>query len=196
MKKLNAKTISICGVLTAMTIVLAEFLGVNLPMIQISFNFIPLIFAALCFGPVYTCIIAALADFLGVILFQGGGFNPMFTIIAALAGLAYGVWLYDGSPVNRAIKGAIRKLCRNSSNPDRIGGIVAAFIASLFNSVVFTLICTPVVLHIWYKLSYAALYPSRLVKVAVMIPLETVVISLVETQVIPRLKKTSMLKKA
>ena len=83
MKKLNTKMIAMCGILTAMTIVLAEFFGINLAMIQISFNFIPIVFAAMYLGPIPCCIIAALADFVGALLFQGS-VNPFITIISAL----------------------------------------------------------------------------------------------------------------
>lgn len=195
MKKLNAKSIAICGILTAMTVVLAEFLGINLPSIQISFNFIPIVFTAMLFGPVYCCIVSALADFIGAILFQGG-FNPMFTVIAALMGLCYGLWLYRESPLNRAIHSAIEKTFKNSKNPERITVIVTSIFAVTFDMLAFTLLCTPIVLHIWYNLSYVALYPTRLIKAAIMIPLEAIVIAVLDTQVIPRVKRVISVKKA
>ncbi|MDD6188871.1 MAG: folate family ECF transporter S component [Clostridiales bacterium] len=193
MKKLNAKMIAICGILTAMTIVLAEFLGINLPMIQISFNFIPIVFAAMYLGPIPACIIAALADFVGALLFQGS-VNPFITIIAAIMGLGYGVFLYSGSPVNKALTASFCKLFKSSKHPERIAVVIVGAIAVLFDIIVVTFILTPITLHIYYNLSYAAMYPTRILKALIMLPLETVVISLMDSQLIPRLRKTSLLR--
>lgn len=193
MKKLNAKTIAICGILTAMTVVLAEFLGINLPMIQISFNFIPIVFTALYFGPVYCCIVAALADFIGALLFQGN-VNPIFTVIAALMGLSYGLWLYSGSPLHKGLTGALGKVFKASPKGETIAFVIVTALGVLFDMVLFTLICTPVTLHHYFNLSYATIYPPRLVKVLVMIPLETAVIYVLRTQLVPRLKKNSFMK--
>lgn len=195
MKKLNTKMIAICGILTAMTVVLAEFIGINLPMIQISFNFVPIVFTAMYLGPIPCCIVAALADFIGALLFQGS-VNPFITIISALMGLSYGMFLYKGSVVNAGLNGMFSKLCSKAKNPERISLVIIAVIAVLFDIIVFTLILTPITLHLYYDLSYAVIYAPRVLKAVIMLPLETIVITLIATQLIPRLKKTSFLKKA
>ena len=187
--------IAVCGILTAMTIVLAEFLGINLAMIQISFNFIPIVFAAMYLGPIPCCIIAALADFVGALLFQGS-VNPFITIISALMGLSYGVFLYSGSPVNRAMKAALAGVLKNAKNPEQVSVIIIGAIAVLFDIVVFSLVLTPITLHLYYDLNYAIIYAPRALKAIIMLPLETVVISLLDSQLIPRLKKTSLLRGA
>lgn len=193
MKRLNAKMIAICGILTAMTIVLAEFLGINLPMIQVSLNFIPIVFAAMYLGSIPACIIAALADFIGALLFQGS-VNPFITIISAIMGLGYGVFLYNGSPVNKALTASFCKLFKSSKNPERISVVIVGAISVLFDIVVVSFILMPITLHIYYNLSYAAMYPTRILKALIMLPLETVVISLMDSQLIPRLRKTSLLR--
>ena len=193
MKKLNTKMLAICGILTAMTVVLAEFIGINLPMIQISFNFIPIVFAAMYLGPIPCCIIAALADFIGALLFQGS-VNPFITIISALMGLSYGIFLYGGSPVNKGLKALLLKVFHNSKNSEKFAAVIIAFIAVLVDIIAFTLILTPITLHLYYKLSYAVIYAPRVLKALIMLPLETVVIFLIGSQLIPRLKKTSFLK--
>lgn len=185
--------LAVCGILTAMTIVLAEFIGINLAMIQISFNFIPIVFAAMFLGPIPCCIIAALADFVGALLFQGS-VNPFITIISALMGLSYGIFLYSGSPVNRALTAAAAKLCGKAKNPGQAAVIIVGAIAVLFDLIVFTLILTPITLHLYYDLSYAVIYAPRALKAVIMLPLETIVISLLDSQLIPRLKKTSALR--
>lgn len=194
MKKLNTKMIAICGILTAMTVVLAEFIGINLPMIQISFNFIPIVFTAMYLGPIPCCIVAALADFIGALLFQGS-VNPFITIISALMGLSYGMFLYSGSPVNKGLMAIFVKMCGKTKNPERFALIITAATGVLFDIVAFTLILTPITLHLYYNLSYAVIYAPRVLKAIIMLPLETIVITLIATQIIPRLKKTSFLKK-
>lgn len=185
--------IAVCGILTAMTIVLAEFIGINLAMIQISFNFIPIVFAAMFLGPIPCCIIAALADFVGALLFQGS-VNPFISIISALMGLSYGLFLYSGSPVHKALKAAALKLCGSAKNPDRTAVIIVGAVAVLFDIILFSLILTPITLHLYYDLSYTVIYAPRALKAVIMLPLETVVISLMDTHLIPRLKKTSALR--
>ena len=189
MKKLNTKMIAICGILTAMTVVLAEFIGINLPMIQISFNFIPIVFTAMYLGPIPCCIVAALADFIGALLFQGS-VNPFITIISALMGLSYGMFLYSGSPVNKGLMAIFVKMCGKAKNPERFALIITAATGVLFDIVAFTLILTPITLHFYYNLSYAVIYAPRVLKAIIMLPLETIVITLIATQLIPRLKKT------
>lgn len=194
MKKLNTKMLVTCGILTAMTVVLAEFMGINLSMVQISFNFVPIVFSAMYLGPIPCCIISALADFLGALMFQGS-VNPFITIISALMGLSYGAFLYSASPVNRALKTALCAIFKGAKKAEQIADTVIAAIAVIFDLAVFTFALTPVTLHLYYGLSYAVIYAPRVLKALIMLPLETVVISLLDVQIIPRVKRSSALRR-
>lgn len=82
------------ALLVATDVVLARFLGIQTPLVQINLSFVPVVLAALLFGPLPAAIVGALADFLGAILFPAGAFFPGFTLTAFLAGLVYGFFLY------------------------------------------------------------------------------------------------------
>ncbi len=189
-KKFKARDIAMIGILTAMSVVLARLLGINSPIIKLSFDFIPIVFAALYFGPAYSFLVSALADFVGAILFPSGAFNPIFTIIAGLIGLCYGLWLYRGSPLNKGLRSFFGGLFKNSAKKEMLVSGGCALVAAVFDIAVFTLIVTPVILHWYYGLAYAALYSTRIVKAVILIPLETIVVTVLDLQVIPRLKKS------
>ena len=82
------------ALLVAMEVVLARFLGIQTPIVQIKLSFIPVVMAALLYGPVPAALAAALGDFIGAVLFPSGAYFPGFTLTAALGGLVYGLVLY------------------------------------------------------------------------------------------------------
>ena len=89
-----------CALLIALTVILTKFLAIQTPALRISFSFIPIALTGMLFGPVNGLIVGGIADLLGVILFPNGGFHPGFTLVAALTGLCYGLFLYQkpGTP--------------------------------------------------------------------------------------------------
>ena len=82
------------ALLVAIEIIISRFLGIATPIVKISFSFIPLSILAVMYGPVYSCVGAGLADFIGAILFPIGPYFPGYTVTAALTGLTYGFFLY------------------------------------------------------------------------------------------------------
>lgn len=95
MKKLSARLIAYLGLLVAAEIVLSRFLSINAWNIKIGFNFVPIVIAAVLFGPVAAGITGALGDFLGAILFPIGPYFPGFTLTSFLTGLVFGFFLYE-----------------------------------------------------------------------------------------------------
>lgn len=81
------------ALLIALSVVLKRFLGVNMQLISISFGFLPIAFAGMLFGAYAGFFAGAMADLVGAILFPFGAFNPVFTVIAGLSGLIYGLFL-------------------------------------------------------------------------------------------------------
>ena len=94
-KRMDLRMLVTMALLIAMNVVLARFLGIQTPLVQVSFSFVPVVLAALLYGPVPAAIVGAMGDFLGAILFPAGAFFPGFTLTAFLAGLVYGVFLYQ-----------------------------------------------------------------------------------------------------
>lgn len=83
------------GLLLAMNIILSRFLSIQTPIVKIGFAFVPLALAAILYGPIPAAVIAGLGDFLGATLFPVGPYFPGFTVTAFLAGLVYGLFLYN-----------------------------------------------------------------------------------------------------
>ena len=79
MSKFNTKKLITLSVLVAMDVVLTRFLSINAWNTRIGFGFVPMVIAAMMYGPLSAGIVAALADFIGAILFPTGPYFPGFT---------------------------------------------------------------------------------------------------------------------
>ncbi len=92
--RLTTRSITILSLLVAIEIVLSRFLSFSMWNTKIGFSFVPIVVAAVLFGPLEAGIAAALADFIGAILFPIGTFFPGFTLTAFLTGCVYGFLLH------------------------------------------------------------------------------------------------------
>ena len=95
MQKFNTRTLVTMAMLVAVEIVLSRFLSVSAWNTKIGFAFVPVAVAAVLLGPLEEGVVAALADFLGAILFPTGPYFPGFTLTAFLMGLSYGLFHRD-----------------------------------------------------------------------------------------------------
>lgn len=93
-KRANLKFICFAAMLIAIEIVLNRFLSINTLGLKIGFSFVPIVIAAVLFGPIKAGMIYGIADLLGAILFPIGPYFPGFTISAVLMGMVYGIFLY------------------------------------------------------------------------------------------------------
>ena len=94
MKKRNSSTPLARSValalLSAMSIVLGKLLAVNIgEVIRISFENLPILFAALALGPIAGAVVALVADLVGCLL-VGYAINPMVTLGAVTIGAVSG----------------------------------------------------------------------------------------------------------
>ena len=95
----STRNLAILGVLLALEIVLARFLSISAWNIRIGFSFVPIVIAAMLFGPLGSALVAALGDFLGAVLFPIGPYFPGFTLTAFLTGIVFGVLLHKKQSV-------------------------------------------------------------------------------------------------
>lgn len=103
--------IVILAMLTAMEIVLNRFLSVNTWNLKIGFSFIPVVAAAILYGPLAGGCVAALGDFLGAILFPIGPYFAGFTATALLTGIVFGLFLHRAqTPLRIGFSVAINQL--------------------------------------------------------------------------------------
>lgn len=93
----NNATYKLCvvGILCALEIVLSRIAAINVfPWLKISFGFIPIAICAILAGPSWTVMMAVVCDIIGATLFPTGTFYWGFTLVAAVDGLIYGLFLY------------------------------------------------------------------------------------------------------
>jgi len=90
----NTRTLTTLALLTALEIILSRFLSISAWNIKIGFSFVPIVIAAILYGPLAAGIVAALGDFLGAILFPIGAYFPGFTLTAFLTGMVFGFFLH------------------------------------------------------------------------------------------------------
>ena len=92
--RFTTRMLTTLALLTAMEIVLSRFLSINAWNIKIGFSFLPVVVAAILFGPLQAAVVAALGDFIGALLFPIGAYFPGFTLTAFLTGCVYGFFLH------------------------------------------------------------------------------------------------------
>lgn len=166
----NTKKLVILSLLTALTIVLARFLSFQVQILRISLEFLPIMVAAILFGPVAGGLVGAVADIIGATLFPAGTFFPGFTISAFATGFIYGLFFYRKKmTISRAIFGTFMKLI-----------IVDMLMVSTW-------------LIILYKMPIEALVATRLLKLGVMLIVETGFAYFGLRPVLNRLNKSNML---
>lgn len=99
MSKTNTRMLTVIAMLTAIEIVLSRFLSISAWNIKIGFSFIPVVLAAILYGPLAAGAVGALGDFLGAILFPIGPYFPGFTLTAFLTGLVFGFFLHKKNSI-------------------------------------------------------------------------------------------------
>lgn len=159
MKKPTAKMLAVTALLIAMEVILTRFLSVQTPILRISFGFLPIVLIALIYGPLYAGIGAALADIIGATLFPAGAFFPGFTLTAFLTGLVYGLMLYN-----------------------RRKSFVHICIAVLTVTIVLQLGLDTLWLSIITGKGYLALLPARIIKTAIMAPVQIICIRMAASE--------------
>lgn len=170
---ITTRKLIVCALMVAMIVVLTRLLGINTQILKINFAFIPVLIVAMCYGPVYCAIVCALADIIGTFLIPTGAFNPLFTLVEVLAGLTYGLFLYRPCPIKK------------------LRTVLISFFAAFTVHLVFSLCVNSLLLHWYFNIAYAVLLPTRLVKFAVLVPLQTIVTPILWMKLMPLLSKWS-----
>ena len=154
----KTKKIILSGLLLGLLIVLSRFISIKTPIIVISFSFIPIMISAYILGPLYSCLVAALGDLIGALLFPFGEYFVGFTIVQGLVGFVYGIVLYkkDGFFTGKKL---IFRLVISSI---LVLGIIELLIMSLM-------------LHFLYGSAFIAILSTRLITKLIMLPIQILV---------------------
>ncbi len=164
MSKFTTRQLITLSVLVAVEIVLNRFLSINAWNIKIGFSFVPVVIAAILFGPLQAAVVGALGDFLGAILFPIGPYFPGFTLTAFLTGLVFGVFPHKEQTLPR-ILGAV---------------VIAQFILGLFLNTYW--------ISVLYGSPFGPLLATRVFQAALLTVVQTVT-TLAIAKALPRIRK-------
>lgn len=155
-----------CIVMTGMLIAVHVLLGVLIMFsigeyIKISFSFLALAAIGMLFGPVPAAMAGAITDILGFLLANktGGAYHPGFTLVQITGGIIYGLILYR-SEINKyfTLKCLASKM-------------LIIIICNLFMNSYF--------LSVLWGQSFWGLMPTRLLKNALQLPVDVILMSVV-----------------
>ncbi len=154
--KSNTERLLITAILIALEVILTRFVAINTPMLRIGFGFLPMVLVAILYGPWWAGGAYALSDFLGSMVFPTGAYFPGFTLSACITGIIYGFFLYR------------RKI--TWINSLLAVTIVLLGVNLLLNTAWLTIILGK---------GYLALLPARFIKELICIPIDTLLILVV-----------------
>ncbi len=152
MKNFKLKTLVICALLSALSIVFGKFLAIPVgTFMRFSFENTPLFLAGFMFGSFWGAVVALVADILGSIL-RGYDINPLITLGAVFIGFSGGLSfkLFENFPLFSKI-------------------LFSVILANVIGSV----LIKSFGLHIMYGLPYPALFLWRSINYIIMTIVDT-----------------------
>ena len=166
-KKLQ--TVVFCGLMGALSIILGLFASIHFGPFSITYAWIPNRIIDFMFGPVVGALYGGVMDVIKFMLKPNGSFNLAYTAMAVLAGLIFGVVLYNKqiSFMRIVFAQTLVKIFINVG----MGTYLMAFERGQ---------------------AFMALMPVRLIKNLIMIPLDSILLFIVLsalTKILLRLKK-------
>lgn len=156
-RKSALRMLVLLAMLTAMEIVLSRFLSINAWNLKIGFSFVPIVIAAILYGPIGGMCVAALGDFVGAILFPIGPYFPGFTLTALLTGLVFVLFLFKKKEKTKWYA-------------------VGVILSVLINQLVFSLLLNTYWISVLYGNPYFATLLSRIPQCAILIPVQIAMI--------------------
>lgn len=155
LKKL--RTVTVCGMMAAIAIALSAFASIEIGnYIKIGFSGIPNRIVDYLFGPVVGGCFGGALDIIKYLVKPTGVFFPGFTFDAILAGLIYGSFMYK-KPLS------LKRVL--------IAKLVVVLICNIFFNTLW--------ISILYGKAFLALLPARLLKNAVMWPIDSLILFMV-----------------
>lgn len=162
--KMSVKSISIIGILVAMEIILVRF-SIHTWNLKIGFSFVPVVVAAIFYGPVTAGLVGAIGDIMGSILFPVGAYFPGFTLTAFVTGMIFGFFLRKSQSVLNVV---LAVLC--------VQIFVSQFMTTYWISFL-------------YGSPYWALFATRIYQTVAMIAVEIISTLLIVKKVVPVLTR-------
>lgn len=162
--KMNVKSVSVIGILVAMEIILARF-SIHTWNLKIGFSFVPIVVAAILYGPIAGGLVGAIGDVVSAILFPVGAYFPGFTLTAFLTGAVFG-WFFRKKV---SVMNVVLAVC-----------VVQVLISQFLNTYWISFL---------YGSPYGVLFMTRIYQTVAMSVVQIVSILLIEKKVMPVLRR-------
>ena len=166
--KISVKSVSVIGILVAMEIILARF-SIHTWNIKIGFSFVPIVVAAIFYGPIAGGLVGAIGDVISAVLFPVGAYFPGFTLTAFLTGAVFG-WFF-------------RKKVS-------LGNVI---LSVLIAQVLISQVMNTYWISFLYGSPFWPLFLTRIYQTAGMFVVQTAGIMLIEKKLMPVLRKYEMM---
>ena len=150
----KTKKIAVSAVLLAADVLLTRVVAINTPVMKIGLGFAAVAVCGALYGPWWTALVAALGDLIGSLLFPTGAYFPGFTITAALTGIIFGVCLHG------------RKIT-----------FARALLTAALNVLLVSYLANSGMIAYLSGTTYKSMLITRAVQIAVMLPVQTAVIT-------------------
>ncbi|MDP4152363.1 MAG: folate family ECF transporter S component [Bacillota bacterium] len=161
----NTRSLVFGALFIALNVILTRFLSFENQFVRFSLGFLPVALYSMMFGAIPGAFAAAIGDLVGVFLFSKGAFFPGFTLSAFISGILYGLFLYK------------RKV--TVLNVTLVTLIITLLIDLYLNTVWLTMLTGK---------AAAAFLGLRIVKIAIMFPIQVFLIYEMDKQVLQKLK--------
>ncbi len=172
MKKFDARTLVVLAMLAAISAVLKALISVDLffggmKISDLSLMALPVLLAGIYFGPIAGGMVGFFAEFGGYFLSPAGGYNPVFSIIAAVMGVMAGLFYLKTKKVT-------------------LWKTVALVV---FTEVLCSGVLTTLTVHFFYGVPIIALLPTRGIGVLIKIPLLIATVMLLAERLKPLVRR-------
>ncbi|MBP2644912.1 MAG: hypothetical protein H6Q75_352 [Firmicutes bacterium] len=158
----NTRNLINAAIFIALTIILTHIFAIQTTFTRIDFGFLAIAVFSMRFGPLAGGLVAAIADIIGCIIFSPGMYFPGFTVSAFLTGTLYGIFYYN-KPVT----------------------FLRALLANLAIILLVGLVLNTIWLSILYNKAATIIVYGRLIKCAIMLPLQTALVYLLQKRLSP-----------
>lgn len=158
------KKVAVSGALIALDVLMTRILAINTPIMKIGLGFLAVALCGALYGPWWSGTCGALADILGSVLFPTGAYFPGFTITAAITGVIFGMLLRPFSKTRALAAAAVNSV----------------FISFLANTYLISYISGS---------PYIKLLAARAVQLAVMLPIQGLVLYTILPIILKKVKK-------
>jgi len=151
---ITTRKLAISALLLTADVILTRLIAFNTPVMKIGLGFTAVALCAMIYGPWWAALVAALGDLLGSLLFPTGAYFPGFTLTAACVGVIFGLFLH-----------------RRDLSWWR------PVLAAALNTVLVSYLANTAMICFISGAPFKAMLAARLVQLAVMFPLQVVVLT-------------------